>query len=467
MRTLLVAVNSQYIHSNPALFALRRSAEQAGCAKMLSSAEFSINMPPAEICAAILEKRPDILAFSVYIWNVSFLTPLLADLRRLLPDTLFLLGGPEASARARHYLLSLPIDGVCIGEGEEAFASFLNIVATLDGNANALAVAALAAKEIPGWMWRGHEDAYLPAPLPDLARLPFLYTEEEGRALKAAHKVVYYESSRGCPHACAFCASAKEPLRERPLDLVLEELPLLADMGGQIKFIDRTFNADIERALRITEKVLSLYRPGLSWHFEISPFYLPDALIDLWLTSPADYFKLEMGVQTLNREALRAVGRHGDWAEVEPKVERLIAGGVNHLHLDLIAGLPKDTPEGFAASFHRLHQLNADYLQFGFLKLLPSSLLAEKAASYGLVASDWPPYRVLSTPTMSADYLFSLLNAERAFNALYNKGDFRPQLLQKAETYPGGALEMYHRASSWMSPGGMNRKDKAALVAAL
>jgi len=459
-RVALAAVNSQYIHSNPALYALTRAAEAAGCGDMLQTGDYSINMPVLRVMEELYRPRPEVLAFSVYIWNSDYLRSLTADLRQLLPDTLILLGGPEASMRPRHYLDSLSADGVCIGEGEEVFASFLQRLQQGE-----------RCPALPGLMWRGRENQYVAAPRPDLAQLPFLYREADLCQLRSRGKVVYYESSRGCPFGCAFCASARETLRERPLELVLEELPLLAASGGQIKFVDRTFNAEPCRAAAITRKALALYRPGLSWHFEIAPAAVSRELAALWLDSPPGYFHLEMGVQTLEPAALAAIGRPGDWQRAEPLVKELIARGTCHIHLDLIAGLPGDSPESFARSFHRLHQLNPDYLQLGFLKVLPGSPLAEQAVALGLKAEAQPPYRILDTPGMDAGYLFRLFRAERMFNALYNKGGqdgFRPQLLAAAERCPGGALDLYFRAAA-LHPGveGLSQQDKLEMVAAL
>lgn len=464
MKIILVGVNSRYIHTNPALYALRRAAAGLTTADRLHVAQYTLNQPPTELVADIYGKRPDILAFSVYIWNAAYLRSVIADLRRLLPRALVLLGGPEASARPRHYLDALQADAVCIGEGEDAFAALLAALPAADTPRACGETEVLRA--LPGWMWRGYEQDYRPAPPPDLARLPFLYDAAARTELTGQGKAVYYESSRGCPYHCAFCASATQPLRERPLKLVLPELELLAEIGGQIKFVDRTFNAAPERAIAITERVLALHRPGLSWHFEISPAQLSPDLISLWLRAPRNYLKLELGVQSLHAPALRAIGRRDDWQAAEPLVKRMIAACNTHLHLDLIAGLPEDTPESFAASFHRLHQLDADYLQFGFLKLLPGSPLAARAAEWGLVAGEFPPYRVFATPGMPAEYLFALYRAEKLFQTLYNKGkyDFRPALIAAAEHYAGGALAMYLDAARELPLGGLDQAQKQEIV---
>ena len=459
MRVLLAAVNSQFVHSSPALYALVRAAEGCAWQGELRTATYSITMSSLRILEDVYRQRPDVLAFSVYIWNVSMVKDLVRDLHLLLPETTILLGGPEVSGRPREYLQELPIDGIFIGEGEESFPAYLEALSQGEGRPT-----------IAGLMWQGQEDDYHPAPRPDLGKLPFLYTQPELDALGQKGKIVYYESSRGCPFSCAFCGSAGEPLRERPLERVLEELEQLASTGGQVKFIDRTFNAREDRACRITRKLLDLYRVGLSWHCEISPFHLPERLVELWLQAPPDYLRLEMGVQSLSPAALAAIGRRGDWEQAEPTVKRLIAAGNCHVHLDLIAGLPEDTPEGFANSFHRLHQLDADYLQLGFLKVLPGSLLAADAESRGLIYEQQAPYRILATPTMDGDYLFRLGRAERVFNSLYNKGklEFRHRLIQTAAVWPGGALEMYFRgAELWDGVTGLNQQDKLALMARL
>ena len=453
-KVLLAAVNSQYLHSCPALYALRRAAEAQGLGHMLCTKDFSINMPMLRVIEDILTEQPTVLAFSCYIWNMDYLRLLIEDLHQILPDVPCYLGGPEATMQAELLLRELPIAGVFLGEGEISFPAFL---AALEKGED------LA--QVPGLQRQGREKP-LPLPRTDLAQTPFLYTPAELRELSQQHKIIYYESSRGCPFACSFCASAVEPLRERPLPLVFAELEQLAKAGGQIKFIDRTFNAN-ERAVQITQKLLDLYRPGLSWHCEISPFHISPKLAELWKKTPKDYLDLEMGVQTLYPKALRAIGRRGDWDKAEPLVKELISQGNLHLHLDLIAGLPEDTPEEFAKSFHRLHQLNADYLQLGFLKVLPGSPLAATAREQGLIWENHPPYRILATPNMSAAWLLQLFRAERMFNALYNRGkdEFRQRLIEAAEKAPGGALTLYQQAAA-LHPGiqGLSQQEKITLV---
>jgi radical SAM superfamily enzyme YgiQ (UPF0313 family) len=459
-RVLLVAVNARSIQANPALYSLREAAARQDLADMLHIYEYALHTPQQQMLAEIYEMNPDIVAFSLYVWNVAVITSLIGDLQRVMPQLKIIVGGPEASARGYHYLNQLPADAVCIGEGEDSFCALLTALAERQFYAyeqDTLPV-------VPGFLVAGAEQEYCPAPLPDIAGLPFPYDTDTAEYLRDHAKLVYYEASRGCPHNCSFCASAREKLRERPLELVLAELPRLAAIGGQMKFIDRTFNANPQRAIAITREILRLHRPGLSWHLEVSPFDLPPELVELWCNAAPDYFQLEIGVQSLTPAALQAVGREGNWEQAEPQVKRLIKSAGSHVHLDLIAGLPGDTKKGFAKSFHRLHQLNPDYLQFGFLKVLPGSPLAGKAPELGIGFSGEPPYQVLATREMAPAYLFELHRAERAFNALYNKTkDFRLNLLDLAEE-SGDALSVYQRAANLMHWRGLNQGEAAAIV---
>ncbi|MCL1905449.1 MAG: DUF4080 domain-containing protein [Clostridiales bacterium] len=460
MKLLLCAVNSQYIHSNPALFSLARAIEKMEAPPRLLLRQYSLNLPYETILRELYEERPEIAAFSAYIWNITLVERLLEDLGKLLPHTLLLVGGPEATARAEELLeSSARLDGVLLGEGELLWPLLLNRLQ--QGEQRPL---------LPGLLWRGQNTKASLAPLPDLARLPFLYSGGDLAELAKARHVVYYESSRGCPYACSFCASAREKLRERPLELVLQELPLLAQTGCQIKFVDRTFNADPTRAAAITRAVLELYRPGLSWHFEISPYSLPKELLNLWKTAPPGYIRLEAGVQSLNPAALAAIRRGGDWVQARQALKSLIAGDNVHIHTDLIAGLPEETTATFAAAFNELHTLGPHYLQLGFLKILPGSPLSKEAHERGLVYSNYPPYQILQTPCLSAEELLELGRTSKALNAFYNNGHFRLSLLKAAELWPGGALALYTRLAQAMEkrgPGGLSLRAKAELLADL
>jgi len=453
---ILCSVNARNIHASPALYSIKEYGLAHGAAN-IGLREYALHTPTQHILAEIYHDRPELLGFSVYIWNAEHIRALVGDIRKLLPNTIIMLGGPEATARPVHYLEYTDADCVCIGEGEESFTAFVKALENMPKGD--------PLPDVPGIMVKGREAAFVPAPLPDLDKLPFLYDRVSGEHLRKNSKLVYYESSRGCPFSCSFCSSAETVLRTRDLGLVLEELSALADIGGQVKFIDRSFNADKKRAAAITKRILELARPGLSWHFEVYPFALDDELVELWNSAPEGYLHLELGVQTLYPPALSSVGRRDGWDMAQPFVERLIKAQRCHVHLDLIAGLPKDTPKGFSASFHRLHQMNADYLQFGFLKVLPGSVLERQAEELGLVYGSLPPYQILHTPHMSAEYLFELHKAERVFNALYNKThEYRPLLIAAAEK-SGDALSLYLQAAEKAPSGrGMNPGELQALA---
>ena len=457
MKVLLCGINARNIHAGPALYSLSRAAAAKALPCELMLREYALHTPTQHILADIYAAKPDLLGLSMYIWNAEFISQLTGDLKKLLPHTRIILGGPEASCRAEYYLRSLPVEAVCVGEGEDSFCCLLEkLCAAKEGD---------SFPACDGFLVKGKEAEYRAAAPPDLDELPFIYDDDISRMLAEKHKLVYYESSRGCPFACSFCASARTALRERSLAKVMDELPRLADIGGQVKFIDRTFNADKKRACAISRRILELARPGLSWHFEVSPFVLDQELVDIWNSAPEGYLHLELGVQTLYPKALATVGRHGDFAKAEPLVKQLIDAARCHVHLDLIAGLPGDTPDGFSASFHHLHQLSPDYLQFGFLKVLPGSYLAGQAEELGLVYGDKPPYQILYTPDMPAEHLFALHRAERVFNAMYNKThQWRPLLLAEAAKR-GDALSIYMEAAE-MAPGdrGLNPAEVEMIV---
>jgi radical SAM superfamily enzyme YgiQ (UPF0313 family) len=459
MKLLLCAVNSQYIHSNPALYALSRALESLASPPAWQLAEYSINQSREAVLRELYAARPDILACSAYIWNIDYLERLLADFHQLLPETKIILGGPEATACSTELLERLPcLSGIVLGEGEVVWPE---LVARLQ--------AGEVQPELAGVQWRGQEHQSGLAPLPDLAQLPFMYTAPDLAKFAAEGKVIYYESSRGCPYGCSFCCSAEQPLRQRPIELVLKELPQLA-VAKQVKFVDRTFNADPKRAAAIIEAILQLYRPNLSWHFEISPYQLPEQLLELINQAPPGYLRLEAGLQSLHQPTLKAIRRGGDWSSAAANIKRIMAADSAHLHLDLIAGLPEETPASFAAAFAEVYALQPHYLQLGFLKILPGTRLAGEAKQRGLLFSPAPPYTVLATPTMSAEYLFQLALADKALNGFYNNGRFRQTLRFAAEYWPKGALDFYFAlsiAQASCTSGSLSLVRKVELLAEL
>ncbi|MEG1500653.1 MAG: DUF4080 domain-containing protein, partial [Clostridiales bacterium] len=274
--------------------------------------------------------------------------------------------------------------------------------------------------------------------------------------------------SRGCPYRCSFCSSANQPLRQRDLALVKEELAFLAGIGeGQIKFVDRTFNSDPQRAGEICQYLLELYQPGLSWHLEISPYNLSSDFLAILQKAPAGYFRLEAGVQSLHPPVLQAIGRHGQWDKAKKNIQRLMAADNLHLHLDLIAGLPYENSTTFSYAFNELHALAPHYLQLGFLKILPGSLLAEEKEKFTLVYRHYPPYQILSTADQSAQELLLLRRVEEMVDAFYNCRRFRQSLYQAGIYWPGGAMAFYQALAEEKAAyclGGLALKDKFRLL---
>ncbi|MGI6360714.1 MAG: DUF4080 domain-containing protein [Bacillota bacterium] len=431
-KVLLAAVNSQYIHSNPAVFALEKVAQALPFYQIMRG-DWSINMPKEQVLREICQKQPQIIGLSVYIWNDDYIKSLASDLRKVLPNCLIVVGGPQAAAAAEDWLSSDLCQVVVRGEGEDTWFNLLK------------ELAADRRYEV-GALW-ADADKFQPAPQVDLADVPLSYSVDDLLELK--NKIIYYESSRGCPYGCSFCASGEDEIRFKPLDKVYQELAFLAEhRQGQIKFVDRTFNADPQRAAQLCEFLLGLYRPGLSWHFEISPFLLTEQLLTLWRKAPVGYFQLEMGVQSLNQQVLKAINRHGSWQRARPKIEHILAADNCHLHLDLIAGLPYETFSSFERAFNELHKLYSHHLQLGFLKVLPGSRLAAEASDFDLVYSSKPPYQILSTPTMTAGELFLLQEAADMVDLFYNSGRFRQTLFHAVNEWPSGALDFYIRLAA-------------------
>ena len=432
MKILLLALNARYIHSNPALFLLEKMIR--GEKREIVQKQWSINTPREKILEDIFDQKPDIIGFSSYIWNISFLEMLAEEVSKILPETILIFGGPQATGEKEALLNRAPaVSGLVIGEGEEVFPA---LIAALERGEKK--------PSLPGILWHGAEGC-VEAGLPDMKDLPFPYTKEELALATMQGKTIYYEASRGCPYGCIFCFSAHQPLRERPLSMVKEDISFLAEnFKGQIKLVDRTFNADCKRALEISEYLLQLYTPDISWHLEISPYNLQEPLLELWKNAPPDYFRLEAGVQSLNENVLKTIHRRGDWQKAKKAVEKIMEKDNLRLHLDLLAGLPEETMESFEHAFNEVHQLLPHYLQLGFLKVLPGSLLANDTEKIGIVSSPYPPYRVLYTANLSPLDLFSLQRIEEGLDEFYNIGRFRQTLYYAGLYWPGGAMSFYH-----------------------
>lgn len=411
---LLAAVNAKYIHSNPAVYSLKAFAGKY--AENVLIREYTINHLADHILYDIYQLAPDAVGFSCYIWNISMVRKLAALIRQVLPETKIWLGGPEASFESERLLSELPeADGIMIGEGE---ATFRDLLSHYVENAKAL-------DEIDGLLYRetgGGLHRTGPRPAMDVSALPFIYENMEG----FENRIIYYESSRGCPFSCSYCLSSLDKrLRFRNWSLVESELSrFLAEKIPQVKFVDRTFNCRAEHALKIWKYIKENDNQITNFHFEIAGDLLTKEEMEVLSDMRPGLVQLEIGVQSTNPSTLQEIRRRTDLLNLKESVKRLREGNHIHIHLDLIAGLPYEDYESFKASFNEVYAMNPHELQLGFLKVLKGSYMFEKARDYGLVYQQTPPYEVLSTKWLSFGDLIRLKRIEDMVEVYYNSGQF-------------------------------------------
>lgn len=409
MKIVLVGLNARFTHSNLALRGFRQLLRQTqpNCRLI----EFSINQGRLEILEKLYLERPEVVLFSVYIWNGPLVASLLPDLKKLLPQVKIVLGGPEVSYQSQNWLGRHPeIDLLVQGPGEAALLH-------------------LAETNFSDWpASRTLAGSHLP-----LARLPLPYCAEDWPDLQGRY--LYYEGSRGCPFACAYCLSARDDLGLEflPVDRVLADIKSLlgwAEQGGSapiIKFVDRTFNAKPERARQLWQALGRLDTRAL-FHFEVHPGLLTDEDFAVFAAVPAGRFQFEIGVQSTNPKALQAVTRFMPWTEIKPKLERLCQWRRIPIHLDLIAGLPGDSLADIGRSLNELFDLGPQVIQLGFLKNLPGSPIHDQASSLGLVCQTDPPYQILHSPWLSAEDLIFLRRVEHLVDGLWNEAGLYREL---------------------------------------
>ena len=437
MKFLLAAVNAKYIHSNLGIYSLKACADarMAGGPVEIELAEYTINHQPEQVLQDIYRRRPEAVGFSCYIWNISFVRELIADLALVLPKTEIWLGGPEVSFECETLLHSLPaVRGVMKGEGEETFCR----LAAAYGEAERLGAPLQAERGIPG-----PSDADLAAipnlafrrrdggifqtsagPPSDMGSFPFSYKQLGLENLE--HRIIYYESSRGCPFSCSYClSSVDKALRFRPISQVKRELDwFLERKVPQVKFVDRTFNCKKSHALAIWRHILEHDNGVTNFHFEIAADLLDEEEMELLEKMRPGLVQLEIGVQSTNPETLREIHRRTDIGEIRRITARINSWHNIHQHLDLIAGLPWEGIESFRTSFNEVYGMEPEQLQLGFLKVLKGSHMAEMAESYGLVYSRRPPYEVLSTRWLCYEELLELKGVEEMVEIHYNSRQF-------------------------------------------
>jgi len=435
MRTLLVAINSKYIHSNLAVYSLKAYSEH--CGMDICIEEFTINQYTNFICKEIYKKKPDIVAFSCYIWNIDFVYEVSLELKKILPNTEIWLGGPEVTYDSASVLEMHPyIKGVMIGEGEETFSEVMKHYAN-KAVENDL-------KLIKGISYHDKEFLIIttgPRPLMDMDKLDFIYDDIS----KFENKIIYYESSRGCPFGCSYCLSSVEKsVRFRSVSKVKEELHyFLKNKVPQVKFVDRTFNCNHER----TKELLTFIRDNdngiTNFHFEIAADMLTDQEIEIMKTMRPGLIQLEIGVQSTNLQTIHEIDRIMDFDKLSGIVEKINEGQNIHQHLDLIAGLPYENYDSFIHSFNDVYKLKPEQLQLGFLKLLKGSKMYRKVKEYGIVYTDKSPYEVLFTNWISYQDVLRIKNVEEVVELYYNSGQYRHtmELLETKFDTPFGMYE--------------------------
>ena len=417
MKILLAACNAKYIHSNPAVYDLRAFASEYKEHILLG--EYTINQTKDEILKEIYRSGAEVVCFSCYIWNISFVRELIFDLKKILPGTAFWVGGPEVSFDAENFLKEMPqVTGVMVGEGEETFLELARYYIEKKGTlADIRGIAFRENGEIFHNGWRE---------VMDLSRVPFAYEQTED----FANRIIYYESSRGCPFSCSYCLSSiDKKIRFRNLELVKKELQFFLDKKvPQVKFVDRTFNCKHDHAMEIWKYILEHDNGVTNFHFEISADLLREEELELMSRMRPGLIQLEIGVQSTNPDTIRAIHRNMDLKKLEASVARVKSFGNIHQHLDLIAGLPCEDYESFRRSFEQVYRMKPDQLQLGFLKVLKGSSMYHEVQKYEILYKEKEPYEVLSTAWLSYEDILKLKMVESMVEVYYNSGQFRKTL---------------------------------------
>lgn len=413
---VLAAINAKYIHSNLAVYSLKAYAEKESSDMFpeIRIAEYTINQPVEDIMGSLYEMNAQVVAFSCYIWNIEYVCRIARELKKVMPELQIWMGGPEVSYHAEEFLQQHSfVDLVMLGEGEVVFRRLVR------GDARET-ISGIAYRE------QGSVRIQPPDELVNLNELPFVYQNMED----FEHKIVYYESSRGCPFRCSYCLSSiDKQVRFRNLDLVKQELQFfLNHRVPQVKFIDRTFNCNPAHAVAVWEYILNHDNGVTNFHFEISADLITEEELELLKQMRKGLIQLEIGLQTTNSDTVQAIERHMDIGRIKENMLRIHSFENIHQHLDLIAGLPYEDLGRFRQSFDEAYSMEAEQLQLGFLKVLKGSGMEELAEEYGLKYTDVPPYEVLSTNWLSYSDILELKRIEEMLEVYHNSGQFRYSL---------------------------------------
>ncbi len=430
MKFLLAAVNAKYIHSNLAVYCLKAYAASKGYDVDIT--EYTINQQQGEVLRDLHGQNPDVVAFSCYIWNIEYIKTIIKDYKKLHPQCEIWLGGPEVSYRAEKILAELPeVRGVLVGEGEETFARLVELYKKTEygkgTGAEKKAFGESIWNNVHGIVFRednGEISCTEPAKPLDFSRLPFPYGDENLSFFN--NRIIYYESSRGCPFSCAYCLSAIDRrVRFRDMDLVKQELKFFLEKRvPQVKFIDRTFNINAERTAELLRFIKDSDNGITNFHFEVAAELLTKEQIELFKSLRPGLVQLEIGVQSTNKETLAKINRKTELVTLKKIVEAVRKKNNVHIHLDLIAGLPKENLESFKNSFNEVYSMNPHQLQLGFLKVLSGAPMEQMAEENEIIYQSAPPYEVLSTKWLSYDDIILLKKVEELVEVYYNSGQF-------------------------------------------
>ena len=435
LKILLAACNAKYIHSNLAVYNLKSCSGEYSPNVVIK--EYTINQIQDDILKDIYLEQPDVICFSCYIWNISFVKELVPDLKKILPHVDFWAGGPEVSYDAVEFLKKNPaFFGVMVGEGEETFHELAGYY--IERKPENL-------KEIRGVVF--HDETKVPdivhtgwRELMDLSKVPFAYSN----LTEFKNRIIYYESSRGCPFSCSYCLSSiDKKLRFRDIELVKKELQFFIDNKvPQVKFVDRTFNCKHDHAMAIWRYITEHDNGITNFHFEISADLLREEELALMKTMRPGLIQLEIGVQSTNPQTIKAIRRTMDFEKLKGIVEQIHSFGNIHQHLDLIAGLPYEGYDSFHKSFCDVYALRPEQFQLGFLKVLKGSHMMEMTGEYQILYKNREPYEVLSTAWLTYGEILRLKMVESMVEVYYNSGQFKNTLVF-LEKYFDDPFRMY------------------------
>ena len=438
MKILLAACNAKYIHSNLAVYDLQAYASDYADHIVLK--EYTINQQKDDIMRDIYLEHPDVVCVSCYIWNLSFVKELMADLIKILPGADFWAGGPEVSYDAEKFLTeNSEFKGVMVGEGEETFKELAGYY--VEKNPQNL-------KDMTGICYRDGDQIIHNGwrQIMDLSSIPFIYKDLS----EFKNRIIYYESSRGCPFSCSYCLSSiDKKLRFRDTETVKKELQFFIDNKvPQVKFVDRTFNCKHDHAMAIWKYINEHDNGVTNFHFEISADLLREEDLQEMSTMRPGLIQLEIGVQSTNPDTIKAIHRTMDFEKLKGIVDRIHSFGNIHQHLDLIAGLPYEDYDSFRNSFNDVYALKPQQLQLGFLKVLKGSHMMEMCREYGIVYKTQEPYEVLSTKWLDYDHVLKLKTVENMVEVYYNSGQFQNTLEYLEKFFPD-AFSIYERLGSF------------------